>query len=393
MLYYLFRYLGTFGISGAHMWSYISFRAILTLVLSLVISAWFGEWFIKYMKRHNLSEEQRDAITDPYGVEKKGVPTMGGVIIIVSTLIPVLLFGRLRNIYLLLMVGTTIWLGLLGFWDDYTKMTKGKDGIRPLFKLAGQALLGLVIGLVLWQSPDAVVHENVTTARQNGVEVVAHTSEPVKSTVTTIPFVKNNNLRYSDLFQWLGKRRTAAGWILFVFVTIFIVMAVSNGANMNDGMDGMCAGNAAIICFALGILAYVSSHINLAAYLNIMFVPGSEELVVFLAIGGIIAVTAIIIHKELLLPLLCFIFFIESVSVLLQTNYARYGNKRGLKLRFFKRAPLHDTFRVKPGQLPADFRVLLNWPKGCWLESKITTRFWIITIMMCALAIVTLKIR
>ena len=421
MLYYLFRYLGTFGISGAHMWSYISCRAILTLVLSLVISAWFGEWFIKYMKRHNLSEEQRDAITDPYGVEKKGVPTMGGVIIIVSTLIPVLLFGRLRNIYLLLMVGTTLWLGLLGFWDDYTKMTKGKDGIRPLFKLAGQALLGLVIGLVLWLSPDAVVHENVTTARQNGVEVVTHTSEPVKSTVTTIPFVKNNNLRYSDFFQWLGKRRTAAGWILFVFVTIFIVMAVSNGANMNDGMDGMCAGNAAIICFALGILAYVSSHINLAAYLNIMFVPGSEELVVFLmafvgaligflwynaypaqifmgdtgslAIGGIIAVTAIIIHKELLLPLLCFIFFIESVSVLLQTNYARYGNKRGLKLRFFKRAPLHDTFRVKPGQLPADFRVLLNWPKGCWLESKITTRFWIITIMMCALAIVTLKIR
>ena len=421
MLYYLFRYLGSFGISGAHMWSYISFRAILTLVLSLVISAWFGEWFIKYMKRRNLNEEQRDASIDPYGVEKKGVPTMGGVIIIVATLIPVLLFGRLRNIYLLLMIGTTLWLGLLGFWDDYTKMTKGKDGIRPLFKLVGQAVLGLVIGLVLWLSPDAVVHENVTTARQNGVEIVTHTSEPVKSTVTTIPFVKNNNLRYSDLFQWLGKRRTAAGWILFVFVTVFIVMAVSNGANMNDGMDGMCAGNAAIVCLALGILAYVSSHINFAAYLNIMFVPGSEELVVFLmafvgaligflwynaypaqifmgdtgslAIGGIIAVTAIIIHKELLLPLLCFIFFIESVSVLLQTNYARYGNKRGLKLRFFKRAPLHDTFRVKPGQLPADFRVLLNWPKGCWLESKITTRFWIITIMMCALAIVTLKIR
>lgn len=421
MLYYLFRYLGTFGISGAHLWSYISFRAILTLVLSLVISAWFGEWFIKFMKRRNLSEEQRDASIDPFGVEKKGVPTMGGVIIIVATVIPALLFGRLRNIYLLLMLGTTVWLGLLGFWDDYTKMTKGKDGIRPLFKLAGQAILGLVIGLVLWLSPDAVVHENVTTERQNGIEVVTHTSEPVKSTVTTIPFVKNNNLRYSDAFLWLGRYRTAAGWILFVLVTIFIVMAVSNGANMNDGMDGMCAGNAAIICFALGILAYVSSHINMAAYLNIMFVPGSEELVVFLmafvgalvgflwynaypaqvfmgdtgslAIGGIIAVTAIIIHKELLLPLICFIFFIESVSVLLQTNYARYGNKRGLKLRFFKRAPIHDTFRVKPGQLPADFRVLLNWPKGCWLESKITTRFWIITIMMCALAIITLKIR
>ena len=421
MLYYLFRYLSEFGISGAHLWSYISFRAILTLVLSLIISAWFGEWFIKYMKRRNLSEEQRDASIDPYGVDKKGVPTMGGIIIIVATIIPALLLGRLRNIYMLLMLGTTLWLGMLGFWDDYTKMTKSKDGSRPIFKLAGQALLGLVVGLVLWLSPDAVVHENVITERQNGVEVVTHTSEPVKSTVTTIPFVKNNNLRYSDAFLWLGKYRTAAGWILFVIVTVFIVMAVSNGANMNDGMDGMCAGNAAIICFALGILAYVSSHINLAAYLNIMFVPGSEELVVFLmafvgaligflwynaypaqifmgdtgslAIGGIIAVTAIIIHKELLLPLLCFIFFIESVSVLLQTNYARYGNKRGLKLRFFKRAPLHDTFRVKPGQLPADFRVLLNWPKGCWLESKITTRFWIITIMMCALAIVTLKIR
>lgn len=421
MLYYLFRYLNEFGISGAHMWSYISFRAILTLVLSLIISAWFGEWFIKYMKQRNLSEEQRDASIDPYGVEKKGVPTMGGIIIIIATLVPAILFGRLRNIYMLLMLGTTIWLGLLGFWDDYTKMTKGKDGIRPIFKLAGQALLGLVVGIVLWLSPDAVVHENVAYERQNGVEVVNHTSEPVKSTVTTIPFVKNNNLRYSDLFQWLGKRRTAAGWILFVFVTVFIVMAVSNGANMNDGMDGMCAGNSAIICFTLGILAYVSSHINLAAYLNIMFVPGSEELVVFLmafvgaligflwynaypaqifmgdtgslAIGGIVAVTAVIIHKELLLPLLCFIFFIESVSVLLQTNYARYGNKRGLKLRFFKRAPIHDTFRVKPGQLPSDFRILLNWPKGCWLESKITTRFWIITIIMCALAIVTLKIR
>ncbi len=421
MLYYLFRYLHEFGIPGAHMWSYISFRAILTLVLSLIISAWLGEWFIKYMKRRNLSEEQRDANIDPYGVEKKGVPTMGGIIIIIATLVPAILFGRLRNIYMLLMLGTTIWLGILGFWDDYTKITKGKDGIRPIFKLVGQALLGLVVGLVLWLSPDAVVHENVVYERQNGVEVVMHTSEPVKSTVTTIPFVKNNNLRYSDLFQWLGKRRTAAGWILFVIVTVFIVMAVSNGANMNDGMDGMCAGNSAIICFTLGILAYVSSHINLAAYLNIMFVPGSEELVVFLmafvgaligflwynaypaqifmgdtgslAIGGIIAVTAVIIHKELLLPLLCFIFFIESVSVLLQTNYARYGNRRGLKLRFFKRAPIHDTFRVKPGQLPSDFRVLLNWPKGCWLESKITTRFWIITIIMCALAIVTLKIR
>lgn len=421
MLYYLFRYLNEFGIPGSHMWSYISFRAILTLVLSLIISAWVGEWFIKWMKARNLSEEQRDPSIDPFGINKIGVPSMGGIIIVVATIVPVLLFGRLRNIYLLLMLGTTLWLALLGFWDDYTKMKKGKDGIRPLYKLVGQAVLGLVVGLVLWQSPDAVVHENVTTERHKGVEVVTHTSEPVKSTVTTIPFFKDNNLRYSDIFSFLGRYRTAAGWILFVFVTVFIVMAVSNGANMNDGMDGMCAGNAAIMCAALAILAYVSSHIQFAAYLNIMFVPGSEELVVFLTafvgalvgflwynaypaqvfmgdtgsltIGGVIAVTAIIIHKELLLPLICFIFFIESVSVLAQTNYARYGNKRGLKLRVFKRAPIHDAFRMRPGQVPADFRILFNWPKGCWLESKITTRFWIITIIMCALAIVTLKIR
>ena len=420
MLYYLFRYLNEFGIPGSHMWSYISFRAILTLVLSLMISAWFGEWFIKYMKRRNYSEEQRDASIDPFGVEKKGVPTMGGIIIIVATVVPALLFGRLRNIYMLLMLGTTVWLGLLGFADDYRKMTKSKDGIRPVVKLAGQAMLGLVVGLVLWLSPDAVIRENISIQKQDGVEIV-HKSEPVKSTLTTIPFVKNNNLSYTETCSWLGKYKSAGGWVLFVLVTIFIVMAVSNGANMNDGMDGMCAGNSAIMCFALAILAYVSSHTEFAAYLNIMYIPGSEELVVFLmafvgaligflwynaypaqvfmgdtgslAIGGIIAVTAIIIHKELLLPLICFIFFIESVSVLAQTNYARYGNRKGLKLRVFKRAPIHDAFRVRPEQIPSDFKILFNWPKGCWLESKVTTRFWIVSIMMCALAIVTLKIR
>ena len=179
MLYYLFRYLSEFGIPGSHMWSYISFRAILTLVLSLIISAWFGEWFIKWMKSKNLSEEQRDASIDPYGVTKQGVPTMGGIIIIIATVIPALLFGRLRNIYMLIMLGTTIWLGILGFIDDWTKMKKTKDGIRPIYKLAGQALLGLVVGLVLWQSPDAVVHESVPTERQNGTEVVDNTREPV----------------------------------------------------------------------------------------------------------------------------------------------------------------------------------------------------------------------
>ncbi len=421
MLYYLFRYLEQFGISGAGMWQYISFRGLLTLVLSLLISMWFGQYFIKWMRARNINEAQRDASIDPYGVEKKGVPTMGGIIILVSVIVPCVLLGRLRNIYMILMLVTTVWLGFLGFMDDYIKLRKNKDGMKPVYKLVGQAVLGLVIGLTLWQSPDAVIRENITISRTGGIETVTHKSEPVKSTVTTIPFVKNNNLNYSNLFAFMGKYRTAAGWVFFVFMVTFVVMAVSNGSNLNDGMDGMCAGNSAIMGIALAILAYVSSHIALAGYLNIMFVPGSEELVIFLlafvgaligflwynaypaqvfmgdtgslTIGGIIAVTAIIIHKELLIPLICFVFLVESISVLLQTNVARMGNRRGKKWRVFKRAPIHDTFRIKPGQLANDLQIFFNWPKGCWLESKITTRFWIITILMASLAIVTLKIR
>ncbi len=420
MLYYLFRYLGEFGIPGAHLWSYISFRAILTLVLSLVISIWFGEYFIKWMKRHGGTEVQRDKSIDPYGVGKKGVPTMGGIIIIVATIIPCLLLGRLRNIYMLMMIVTTLWLGGIGLIDDIIKKRGNKDGMRPIYKLMGQAILGLCIGLTLWMSPDAVIRENVQITNKNGTEVV-HKSEPVKSTITTIPFVKNNNLSYSELFDWMGPYKSAAGWVFFVFVTTFVVMAVSNGSNLNDGMDGMCAGNSAIMTLALAILAYVSSHIGMASYLNIMYVPQSEELVIFLlafmgalvgflwynaypaqvfmgdtgslAIGGIIAVTAVIIHKELLIPVLCFVFLCESVSVLLQTNYAKMGNRRGEKWRVFKRAPIHDAFRIKPGQLDSELRILWNWPKGCWLESKITTRFWIVTIITSALAIITLKIR
>ena len=403
------------------MWHYISFRGILTLVLSLLISMWFGQYFIKWMKQHNINETQRDASIDPYGVQKKNVPTMGGIIIIVATIVPCLLLGRLRNIYMLLMLATTLWLGFIGFMDDYIKMKVHKDGLHPIYKLAGQAVLGLIIGLVLWQSTDAVIRENITTVEQGATEVVIHKSEPVKSTITTIPFVKNNNLSYSNLFSFLGQYRTAAGWIFFVFVVTFVVMAVSNGSNLNDGMDGMCAGNSAIMCAALAILAYVSSHITLASYLNIMFIPGSEELVIFLlafmgaligflwynaypaqvfmgdtgslAIGGIIAVTAIIIHKELLIPVICFVFLVESISVLLQTNVAKMGNKRGEKWRVIKRAPIHDTFRVKPEDLAKDLKIFLNWPNGCWLESKVTVRFWIVTIIMAALAIVTLKIR
>ncbi len=421
MLYYLFRYLGQYGVTGANLWHYISFRAILTLVLSLLISMWFGEHFIRWMKKHHGNEAQRDASIDPYGVEKKDVPTMGGIIIIVAIIVPCLLLGRLRNIYMLLMLATTLWLGALGFADDYIKLKVSKDGLRPIYKLIGQAILGLGIGLTLWLSPDAVIRENVSIEGRNSEKIIIHKSEAVKSTITTIPFVKNNNLNYAEAMSFCGKYKRAAGWFVFVLVTIFVVMAVSNGSNLNDGMDGLCAGNSAIMSVALGVLAYVSSHIEMASYLNIMYVPGSEELVIFicafigaligflwynsypaqvfmgdtgsLAIGGIIAVLAIIIHKELLLPLLCFVFLLESVSVMLQTQYAKMGNRRGLKWRVFKRAPIHDAFRVKPGQIPADFRVLINWPKGCWLESKITARFWIVTIILSALTIVTLKIR
>lgn len=421
MLYYLFRYLEQFGISGAGMWQYISFRGLLTLVLSLLISMWFGQYFIKWMRKRNISEAQRDESIDPYGVEKRGVPTMGGIIILIAIIVPCLLLGRLRNIYMLLMLATTVWLGIIGFLDDYIKLKINKDGLKPIYKLAGQAILGLSIGLTLWLSPDAVIRENITISRQGNTETVTHKSKPVKSTITTIPFVKNNNLSYSDIFSFLGKYRTAAGWVFFVVMVTFVVMAVSNGSNLNDGMDGMCAGNSAIMGVALAVLAYVSSHIELAGYLNIMFIPGSEELVIFLlafvgaligflwynaypaqvfmgdtgslAIGGIIAVTAIIIHKELLIPVICFVFVMESVSVLLQTNVAKMGNKRGKKWRVFKRAPIHDAFRIKPGQLSKELKILINWPNGCWLESKITTRFWIITILMAALAIVTLKVR
>ena len=420
MLYYIFRYLEQFGIQGAHLWSYISFRSLLALILSLVISVWFGEYFIKWMRRHHATETQRDRDIDPYGQQKKGVPTMGGIIILVAIIVPCLLFGRLRNIYMILMLVTTVWLGAIGFIDDYIKMKISKDGLRPIYKLAGQCVLGLVVGLTLWLSPDAVIRENVSVQKQ-GTEMVVHKSEPVKSTITTIPCVKDNNLDYKQLVAFCGKYKYAAGWILFVIMTTIVVTAVSNGSNLNDGMDGMSAGNAAIIGIALGILAYVSSNVGYASYFDIMYVPGSQELVIFicafvgaligflwynaypaqifmgdtgsLAIGGIIGVTAVIIHKELLIPVLCFVFFMESVSVLLQVRVAKYGNKRGKKLRLFKRAPIHDAFRVLPGQLAPDVKVILNWPRGCWLESKITTRFWIITILMAALAIITLKIR
>ncbi len=423
MLYYIFRLLDQFGISGSHMWSYISFRAILALILALMISAWFGEKFIKYMKRKKIGESARDASIDPFGVEKKGVPTMGGIIIIVSILVPVLLLGRVRNTYLILMVVTTLWLGFLGFLDDYIKIfRKNKDGLKGKYKIVGQVSIGFIVGLVLYLSPDVVIRENVTVQKQNQEVVIKHNQEATKSLKTTIPFLKNHNLDYSEIMSFCGKYKTAAGWILFVVMTIIVVTAVSNGANLNDGMDGMCAGNSAIIGVALGILAYVSSHIGYASYFDIMYIPGSQELVVFicafvgamigflwynaypaqvfmgdtgsLTIGGIIGVCAVIIHKELLLPILCGIFFVESLSVIIQTQWFKIQKHRGKKVRVFRAAPIHDTFRKLDSQLAPDCRYLLKgWPHRPFHESKITIRFWIVTIILAAFTIITLKMR
>ncbi|MBM6992532.1 MAG: phospho-N-acetylmuramoyl-pentapeptide-transferase [Prevotella sp.] len=422
MLYYLFRFLEQFGISGARIWGYISFRALLALILSLVISAWFGERFIKYLKSKQITETQRDTKIDPFGVKKIGVPSMGGIIIIVSILIPVLLLGRLRNIYLILMIITTLWLGFLGGMDDYIKIFhRNKEGLKGKYKIVGQIGIGLIVGLVLWSSPDVKSNENIVLQHQGQEMVVKHRADARKTLKTTIPFVKGHNLDYSNIMSFCGKYKTAAGWILFVIMTIFVVTAVSNGANLNDGMDGMCAGNSAIIGVALGILAYVSSHIQFAAYLNIMYIPGSQELVVFmcafigaligflwynaypaqvfmgdtgsLTIGGIIAVCAIIIHKELLLPILCGIFFIESLSVIMQVWYYKIGKHKGIKQRIFKRTPIHDNFRVTDDQLDADCKYLITAPHSPKHEGKITIRFWIITIILAALTIITLKIR
>ncbi|MCX4292812.1 MAG: phospho-N-acetylmuramoyl-pentapeptide-transferase [Prevotella sp.] len=423
MLYYLFRFLDQFGITGSHIWSYISFRALLALMLSLLISAWFGEKFIKYLRRKQITETQRDASIDPFGTKKVGVPSMGGIIIIVATLVPILLLGRIRNIYLILMIITTVWLGFLGGLDDYIKIFKhDKEGLQGKFKIVGQVGLGLIVGIVLYLSPDAMIRENVAIEKQQTQElVVKHRSEATKSLKTTIPFVKGHNLDYSNIMSVFGKYKEAAGWILFVVMTIVVVTAVSNGANLNDGMDGMCAGTSAIIGVALGIFAYVSSHIEYAAYLNIMYIPGSQELVVFicafvgaligflwynaypaqifmgdtgsLTIGGIIAVCAIIIHKELMLPILCGIFFVESLSVMLQVWYYKLGKRRGVKQRIFRRAPIHDTFRTQDSQLLPDCKYLIKGPKNVVHESKITIRFWIVTIILAAMTIITLKIR
>ena len=422
MLYYLFRYLEQYDFPGARMFGYVSFRSLMAVILSLLISAIFGEYFIKLLKRKQITETQRDASIDPFNTNKIGVPTMGGIIIIVAILIPCLLLGRLHNIYMLLMLITTVWLGTLGFLDDYIKVFKqDKEGLHGKFQIIGQVGLGLIVGLTLYLSPDVVIRENVEIQRDGHVVDVIHKSHDEKSTKTTIPFFKNNNLDYADFVGFMGEHAQTAGWIVFVLITIFVVTAVSNGANLNDGMDGMAAGNSAIIGVTLGILAYVSSHIEYAGYLNIMYIPGSEELVIFicafigaligflwynaypaqvfmgdtgsLTIGGIIAVFAIIIHKELLIPILCGVFLLENLSVILQRFYYKAGKRKGVKQRLFKRTPIHDHFRTSMSLIEPGCTVKFTTPTKLFHESKITVRFWIVTIVLAAITIITLKIR
>ena len=423
MLYSLFTHFS--DVLGARLFTYISFRAITAGVISLCVSIWFGNWFINFMKRHNISETQRDAKIDPFNVAKKGVPTMGGLIVIAAILVPCLLLGKLTNVYMILMLITTVLMGSLGFADDYIKtFKKKKDGLNGWVKIGGQVALGLIVGLTLRFAPMTTMNETVTHRIENNVEVFEKSPE-IKSTKTTIPFVKHHNFNYADLFNWLGEEnKYRAGWIFFVLLTIFVVAAVSNGANLNDGMDGMCAGNSAIIAIALLILAYTSGSVVWAEYFDVMYIPGSEELVVFLAsfigalvgylwwngfpaqvflgdtgsltVGGIIGVCAMIIHKELLVPVLCGVFLMESVSVILQTQVYKFYKRKGQHVRVWKRAPLHDHFRTSIEQVlnnDPTCSIFFKGSKNLHHETKIVLRFCIVTLILAAITILTLKIR
>lgn len=427
MLYYLFSWLQrTFDFPGAGMFTYVTFRAIFALVTSIIISAWFGKHFIAFLKKRNISETQRDEKLDPFGCAKQGVPTMGGIIIIVAILVPSLLFGVLDNVYMILMLISTVILGALGFADDYIKTFRhNKDGLNGWLKISGQVLLGLIVGLTLRYSPQATMNETVETRIENNTEIVVK-SPDVKSTRTTIPFVKGHNLNYSDLFSFMGEPgKYKAGWIFFVLLTVFVVTAVSNGSNLNDGMDGMAAGNSAIIGITLVILAYVSSNVITASHFDLMYIPGSQELTVFLCafvgaligflwynsypaeifmgdtgsltIGGLIAVAALCIHKELLLPILCGVFLMESISVILQRFYYKTGKKHGVHRRIWKRTPFHDHYRTSMEKVlnadPTSSVLLRGNDQKLQFETKITLRFWIVSIGLAALTILTLKIR
>ncbi len=421
MLYHLFHYLDQiFYIPGGRLFNFISFRTGLAFILVLLLSTMFGRRIIDYLQKKQIGETIRDLGLEGQ-MSKKGTPTMGGVIIIIAILVPTLLLADITNIYVLLMIVTTVWMGLIGFLDDYIKVfRKNKEGLKGRFKIVGQIGLGLIVGLTMYFSPTMVIRENIEVkGATQRVENVLYSKHNVKSTKTTIPFVKNNNFNYADAFKSVGEKAQDYGWFLFVVVTIFIVTAVSNGANLTDGLDGLATGSSAIMGVILGILAYVSGNINYAGYLNIMYLPGTGELLVFagafigatigflwynsfpaqifmgdtgsLTLGGIIAVFAILTRKELLIPILCGVFFVESLSVILQVGFFKFTKKRfGEGKRIFKMTPLHHHYQ-KQGN--AGIQAIFQRPIQAMPESKIVIRFWIVGIILAAITIITLKIR
>jgi phospho-N-acetylmuramoyl-pentapeptide-transferase len=414
MLYYLFNYLDEFNFPGAGLFDYISFRAALALIASLVISILFGKKIINLLRRQQIGETVRD-LGLAGQIEKSGTPTMGGLIILGAILIPTLLFAKLHNIYVITMILATVWLGLIGFLDDYIKVfKKNKEGLKGRFKVIGQIGVGLIVGCILYFSEDVIVHKRVPADYKlsTGEQFVTHqhtnnSNENYKwirtdDMTTTIPFIKGNEFNYNWL---IGDWEKSYGWMIFIPIIIFIVIAVSNGANMTDGLDGLATGSSAIIGIALAILAYVSSNAKFADYLNVMYIPFAEELVIFisafvgacvgflwynsypaqifmgdtgsLALGGIIAVFAISIRKELLIPVLCGVFLIENLSVILQVGYFKYTKRKfGEGRRMFKMAPLHHHYQ----------KVGLH-------EAKIVSRFWIVGVLLAVITIVTLKLR
>ncbi len=416
MIYYLFTILKQYGLPGSRLMDYITFRSGVAFVLALLIAIFIGRKIIDRLQLMQVGEIIRNL--DLEGQQKKtGTPTMGGIIIIAAILIPALLVGNLANVYMLLMIVATLWLGTIGFLDDYKKIKyRNKDGMKGKYKIIGQVGIAVIVAVTMFLNPDMVIVENreVVNVTTNEVEQVVYDTETTKSPQTTIPFVKNNNFDYSSLTSWMGRHAETGGWIIFFIFVIFFVSATSNGANLNDGLDGMTSGLSAIIGVALAIMAYLGGNVIYSSYLNIMYIPGSEELVVYMAafigalvgflwynaypaqvfmgdtgsltLGGIIAVFAILIHKELLLPILCALFYIEDLSVVLQVAYFK---KTGGK-RIFKMSPLHHHFQ-KPGNAGID--ALIQRPFAPIPEAKIVTRFWIIGIILAVVTFVTLKIR
>ena len=441
MIYHLFELLKGTDFPGRYLMEFITFRAGLAFAISLLFALFAGKSMIRRLQKMQVGEEIRNLGLEGQ-MSKKGTPTMGGVIIILSILAGVLLMCNLTNIYLILMIVATIWMGCIGFLDDYRKIKyHNKEGLRGKYKVTGQVGLGLIVGITMWVAPSIVMSRNphvdqatlekvpaslVLEGTENPAPVPAEldSKQPLhyeKTAQTTIPFVKDNNFNYLWVTSWIGDEQTGQtlGWILFVFVVIVAVTAVSNGANLTDGLDGLCAGTSAIIATALLIMAYLGGNVIYSTYLNIMYIPGSEELVVFagafigaligflwynafpaqvfmgdtgsLTLGGILAVFAILIRKELLIPLLCLIFFLEDLSVMMQVGYFKFTKKKyGEGRRIFKMTPLHHHFQ-KAGD--NSIKALLNIPKAPIPESKIVTRFWIIGILLAALTFVTLKIR